>query len=126
MPGVDSPPSGCNLSQTGTLLSVQVRDYMYQLEAHLAEVHRQAQRLIRQQASLGGALAEFGESMLGLGKFESGPLADGFSNLGAKADTLARASQARRRRRRCAVLGMLLAFMDLAKQYAKREKRQLH
>ena len=77
-------------------LCLQVRDYMYQLEAHLAEVHRQAQRLIRQQASLGGALAEFGESMLGLGKFESGPLADGFSNLGAKADTLARASQARR------------------------------
>ncbi|KAK9843542.1 hypothetical protein WJX81_008116 [Elliptochloris bilobata] len=72
---------------------LKVRDYMYQLEAHLAEVHRQAQRLIRQQAGLGGALAEFGESMLGLGKFERGPLADGFSNLGAKADSLARASQ---------------------------------
>lgn len=83
-------------AEFGALRSAQVRDYMYQLEAHLAEVHRQAQRLIRQQASLGGALAEFGESMLGLGKFESGPLADGFSNLGAKADTLARASQARR------------------------------
>lgn len=66
---------------------------MFQLEAHLSEAHRQAQRLIRQQASLGGALAEFGESMLGLGKFESGPLADGFSNLGEKADSLARASQ---------------------------------
>ncbi len=79
----------------------QVRDYMFQLEAHLSEAHRQAQRLIRQQANLGGALAEFGESMLGLGKFESGPLADGFSNLGEKADTLARASQVPRPRVGC-------------------------
>jgi len=83
------------------LRAPQVRDYMFQLEAHLSEAHRQAQRLIRQQANLGGALAEFGESMLGLGKFESGPLADGFSNLGEKADTLARASQVPRPRVGC-------------------------
>lgn len=72
---------------------MQVREYMYQLEDHLAEAHRQAQRLIKQQCSLGGSLAEFGVSMVSLGKFEQGHLADGFINLGEKAETLARTSQ---------------------------------
>lgn len=67
---------------------------MHQLETHLSEAHRQAQRLIRQQGSLGSSLAEFGSSMVSLGKFEQGHLADGFINLGEKAETLARSSQA--------------------------------
>ena len=71
----------------------QVREYMFQLEGHLAEAHRQAQRLIRQQGSLGASLAEFGASMVGLGKFEQGAVADGFLNLGEKAESLARSSQ---------------------------------
>ena len=66
---------------------------MHQLEIHLSEAHRQAQRLIRQQGSLGGSLAEFGTSMVSLGKFEQGHLADGFINLGEKAESLARSSQ---------------------------------
>ena len=66
---------------------------MFQLEGHLAEAHRQAQRLIRQQGSLGASLAEFGASMVGLGKFEQGAVADGFLNLGEKAESLARSSQ---------------------------------
>ena len=66
---------------------------MHQLEAHLSEAHRQAQRLIRQQGSLGSSLAEFGTSMVSLGKFEQGHLADGFINLGDKAESLARSSQ---------------------------------
>lgn len=66
---------------------------MHQLETHLSEAHRQAQRLIRQQGSLGGSLAEFGTSMVSLGKFEQGHLADGFINLGQQAESLARSSQ---------------------------------
>ena len=66
---------------------------MYQLEVHLSEAHRQAQRLIRQQGSLGSSLAEFGTAMVSLGKFEQGHLADGFINLGEKASSLAHSSQ---------------------------------
>ena len=68
---------------------------MYQLEGHLAEAHRQAQRLIRQQGSLGTSLAEFGSSMVSLGRFEQGSVADGFIGLGEKAETLARSSRVR-------------------------------
>lgn len=73
--------------------ALQVREYMFQLEAHLAEAHRQAQRLIKQQGSLSSSLAEFGTSMVSLGKFEHGRLADNFINLGEKAESLARSSQ---------------------------------
>ena len=75
---------------------MQVREYMYQLEVHLSEAHRQAQRLIRQQGSLGTSLAEFGTAMVSLGKFEQGHLADGFINLGEKASSLAHSSQVQR------------------------------
>ena len=74
---------------------VQVREYMFQLEAHLTEAHRQAQRLIKQQGLLGASLAEFGTSVISLGKFEQGRLADDFINLGEKAESLARSSQVR-------------------------------
>ncbi len=70
---------------------------MFQLEGHLAEAHRQAQRLIRQQGSLGASLAEFGGSMLSLGKFEQGSVADGFISLGEKAEALASSSRVRSR-----------------------------
>ncbi|EIE27299.1 Vps5-domain-containing protein [Coccomyxa subellipsoidea C-169] len=76
-----------------TSVMVQVREYMFQLEAHLTEAHRQAQRLIKQQGLLGASLAEFGTSVISLGKFEQGRLADDFINLGEKAESLARSSQ---------------------------------
>ena len=78
-----------------TVVMWQVREYMFQLEAHLAEAHRQAQRLIKQQGLLGHSLAEFGTSIISLGKFEQGRLADDFINLGEKAESLARSSQVR-------------------------------
>ncbi len=83
---------------TGSVIGfalLQVREYMFQLEAHLAEAHRQAQRLIKQQGLLGASLSEFGTSMVSLGKFEQGRLADNFINLGEKAESLARSSQVR-------------------------------
>ena len=54
---------------------MQVREYVVQLENHLAEVHRQSQRLIERQSKLGSSMSEFGASMVALGKFESGSLA---------------------------------------------------
>ena len=76
-------------------LFMQVKEYILQLEAHLGETHRQAQRLIKKQSELGSSLGEFGSSLLGLGKFEQPPLADQFLNMGEKSATLARNSQAR-------------------------------
>lgn len=75
---------------------MQVKEYILQLEAHLAETHRQAQRLIKKQSELGSSLGEFGSSLLGLGKFEQPPLADQFLNMGEKSALLARNSQASR------------------------------
>lgn len=76
-------------------VSLQVRDYIVQLEAHLAEVHRQSQRMIERQSKLGLSMSEFGASMMALGKFESGTLAQKFTKLGERADSLSGASQVR-------------------------------
>ncbi len=70
-----------------------MREYIFQLEAHLSEVHKQAARLIKRQGELGASLSEFGVSMVALGKFESEALAAAFQRLGEKADVLARAAQ---------------------------------
>lgn len=72
---------------------LKVKEYILQLEAHLGETHRQAQRLIKKQSELGSSLGEFGSSLLGLGKFEQPPLADQFLNMGEKSALLARNSQ---------------------------------
>lgn len=72
---------------------LQVRDYIVQLEAHLAEVHRQSQRLIERQSKMGSSMSDFGASMVALGRFESGTLAQKFTKLGERADTLSGACQ---------------------------------
>ena len=72
---------------------LQVRDYVVQLEAHLAEVHRQAQRLIERQSKMGSSMSDFGASMVALGKFESGTLAQKFTKLGERSDSLSGACQ---------------------------------
>lgn len=76
-------------------VAAQVKDYVLQLEALMAEVHRQAQRLIKRQSELGSSLGDLGGSLLSLGKFEQPPLADQFISIGEKSATLARTSQAR-------------------------------
>lgn len=82
-----------DLQRLGADVYIQVREYVIQLEVKLAEVHRQSQRLIERQSKLGASMSDFGASMVELGKFESGPLAQKFQQLGARADTLAAASQ---------------------------------
>ncbi len=72
---------------------LKVRDYMFLLESHLTEVHRQAARLIERQVKLGASMSEFGASMVALGKFESGTLADQFMHMGERTDSLASSCQ---------------------------------
>jgi hypothetical protein len=49
----------------GACSRAQVREYIGQLEVHLAEAHKQAARLVKRQDSLSSALANFGNSMVG-------------------------------------------------------------
>jgi sorting nexin-1/2 len=72
---------------------LKVREYVGQLETHLAEAHKQAARLIRRQDALSGALADFGASMVGLGKFEGGDLAQSFMRMGDKAELLSKSAR---------------------------------
>ena len=44
-----------------------MREYIYQLEAHLADVQKQAARLIRKQDALATTVNDFGASMIALG-----------------------------------------------------------
>lgn len=68
---------------------------MVALEGHLGEAHRQAQRLLKRQADLGGAFSEFGVAMQALGALEQGHLATSFAGLGDKAAVVASTSQVR-------------------------------
>lgn len=70
---------------------LKVRSYIFELEKHLGEAHRQASRLVRHQAELGGAVQEFGTAMTTLGRFEEASgVADTLSQLGEKADCISR------------------------------------
>ncbi len=78
------------------LVPVQIRDYVNSLEAHLAEAHRQAGRLLRKEADLGAALAEFGAAAEALGKQDDvGPLRGAFGALYGRAGEVAALSKAR-------------------------------
>ena len=47
-----------------------MRAYIFELEKHLGEAHRQASRLVRHQEELAVAIQEFGTAMVTLGRFE--------------------------------------------------------
>lgn len=70
-----------------------MKDYILELESHMAETHRQASKLIKRQGELGLSLGEFGSSLMVLGKFEQSALADHFVNIGEKSQKLAKQSQ---------------------------------
>lgn len=65
VPLVSSPGLEAHKSPIGVRSCAQVREYIGQLETHLAEAHKQAARLVKRQDSLSSALANFGNSMVG-------------------------------------------------------------
>jgi sorting nexin-1/2 len=69
---------------------LRLRAYMYELEGHLAELHRQASRLVRHQHSMGSAIAEFGASMAALGRYEDQSVSESFARVGEKAETISK------------------------------------
>jgi len=74
---------------------IKVRDYITSLEGHLVEAHRQAGRLVRKEAELAGALAEFGNAAEQLGKYDDGPVRAAFDVLCARAGQISVASRQR-------------------------------
>jgi len=49
---------------------LKARAYFSDLESHLAEVHKQAERLVRHHGALAGAFSEFSSSMAALGRHQ--------------------------------------------------------
>eukprot|EP00884_Botryococcus_braunii_P014863 jgi/Botrbrau1/23378/Bobra.0051s0029.1 len=72
---------------------IKAREYIFQLESQLVEVHKQAARFLKRQSELAASLLEFGASMQSLGKCESESLAASFLQLGEKVDLLAQQAQ---------------------------------
>lgn len=66
---------------------------MNALEGHLAEVHKQAQRLLKRQAELGLALQDFGASLACLSAFDSAPLDHAFQGLADRASAASNLTQ---------------------------------
>lgn len=74
---------------------IKVKEYITNLEGHLAEAHRQAGRLIKKENELGVALADFGSAAEQLGRHEEGDLQKALSLLCTKANQVAQMSKER-------------------------------
>ncbi|KAL0387299.1 UNVERIFIED_CONTAM: Sorting nexin 1 [Sesamum radiatum] len=62
----------------------KLKNYIFQLEDHLAEAQKHAYRLVKRHRELGQSLSEFGKAVKLLGDSEGNALGKAFSELGAK------------------------------------------
>ncbi|KAL0374841.1 UNVERIFIED_CONTAM: Sorting nexin 1 [Sesamum radiatum] len=66
----------------------KLKNYIFQLEDHLAEAQKHAHRLVKRHRELGQSLSDFGKAVKLLGNFEESPLGNAFSELGTKSEIL--------------------------------------
>ncbi|KAK4406802.1 Sorting nexin 1 [Sesamum angolense] len=66
----------------------KLKNYIFQLEDHLAEAQKHAYRLVKRHRELGQSLSEFGKAVKLLGDCEGNALGKAFSELGAKSEIL--------------------------------------
>ncbi|KAL0337032.1 UNVERIFIED_CONTAM: Sorting nexin 1 [Sesamum calycinum] len=66
----------------------KMKNYIFQLEDHLAEAQKHAYRLVKRHRELGQSLSEFGKAVKLLGDCEGNALGKAFSELGAKSEIL--------------------------------------
>ncbi|KAJ4810967.1 Sorting nexin 1 [Rhynchospora pubera] len=66
----------------------KLKNYIFELENHLAETQKQAFRLVKRHRDLGQSLADFGKAMKLLGACEGESLGKAFSDLGSKGEIL--------------------------------------
>ncbi|CAI9780230.1 unnamed protein product [Fraxinus pennsylvanica] len=64
------------------------KNYIFQLEDHLAEAQKHAYRLVKRHRELGQSLSDFGKAVKLLGNCEGNSLGKAFSELGAKSEML--------------------------------------
>ncbi|CAA0821490.1 Sorting nexin 1 [Striga hermonthica] len=68
--------------------SEKLKNYIFQLEDHLAEAQKHAYRLVKRHRELGQSLSDFGKAVKLLGNCEGNALGKAFSDLGAKSEIL--------------------------------------
>lgn len=66
----------------------KMKHYIFELEGHLAEVQKQAYRLVKRHRELGQSLSDFGKAVKLLGDCEDNALGKTFSELGTKSEML--------------------------------------
>ncbi|KAG8374074.1 hypothetical protein BUALT_Bualt11G0093000 [Buddleja alternifolia] len=66
----------------------KLKNYIFQLEDHLAEAQKHAYRLVKRHRELGQSLSDFGKAVKLLGDCEENVLGKAFSELGAKSEIL--------------------------------------
>ncbi|KAL7096575.1 hypothetical protein ACP275_10G086800 [Erythranthe tilingii] len=66
----------------------KLKNYIFQLEDHLAEAQKHAYRLVKRHRELGQSLSDFGKAVTLLGNCEGNSLGKAFSELGAKSEML--------------------------------------
>ncbi|KAF5821427.1 putative Phox domain, sorting nexin Vps5-like, AH/BAR domain superfamily, PX domain superfamily [Helianthus annuus] len=64
------------------------KNYIFELEDHLAEAQKHAYRLVKRHRELGQSLADFGKAIKLLGACEGDALGTAFSEVGAKSEML--------------------------------------
>ncbi|KAG8376750.1 hypothetical protein BUALT_Bualt09G0096200 [Buddleja alternifolia] len=66
----------------------KLKNYIFQLEDHLAEAQKHAYRLVKRHRELGESLSDFGKAVKLLGNCEGNALGKAFSEVGAKSEIL--------------------------------------
>ncbi|KAL3839301.1 hypothetical protein ACJIZ3_023892 [Penstemon smallii] len=66
----------------------KLKNYIFQLEDHLAEAQKHAYRLVKRHRELGQSLSDFGKAVTLLGNSEGNNLGKAFADLGAKSEIL--------------------------------------
>ncbi|GLT94736.1 hypothetical protein SLE2022_124630 [Rubroshorea leprosula] len=66
----------------------KLKNYIFELENHLAEAQKHAYRLVKRHRELGQSLSDFGKAAKLLSSCEGDALGKAFSELGAKSETL--------------------------------------
>ncbi|TMW88980.1 hypothetical protein EJD97_017813 [Solanum chilense] len=66
----------------------KMKNYIFELEDHLAEAQKHAYRLVKRHRELGESLSEFGKAVKLLGTCEDDALGKAFSELGAKSEII--------------------------------------
>ncbi|MBA0767802.1 hypothetical protein Gotri_016658 [Gossypium trilobum] len=90
----------------------KLKQYVFELENHLAEAQKHAYRLVKRHRELGQSLSDFGKAAKLLGACEGQVLGKAFSDLGAKSEVLSAKLQKEAHQ-------LLMSFEEPLKDYVR-------